>query len=77
MDPLVHVQVIREAPDLLVVIMILSILGKVNLIFLDCPDETLGAAVLPGFAHILHDYAHKTPMYHGYSSQHTVGDLAG
>ena len=49
-----HVQVIREAPDLLVVIMILSILGKVNLIFLDCPDETLGAAVLPGFARISH-----------------------
>jgi hypothetical protein len=23
----------------------------------------------------LHDYAHETPMHHGYSSQHTIEDI--
>jgi hypothetical protein len=23
----------------------------------------------------LHDYAHKTPMHHGFSSQHTLQDI--
>jgi hypothetical protein len=23
----------------------------------------------------LHDYAHRTPMHHGFSAQHTLGDI--
>ena len=48
MDPLVHIHVIQEAADLVICIMIVEILGQVNFLFLDRPDETLGVAVLPG-----------------------------
>jgi hypothetical protein len=34
--------------------MIVEILGQVNFLFLDRPDETLGVAVLPGLAHTGH-----------------------
>ena len=51
---LVEVRVIQEMPDLLMGVMIVDILGKVNFLFLDCPNETLGAAVLPGFALVGH-----------------------
>ena len=49
-----HIQVIQGAPNLLVVTMILLIVGKVNVIFLDFPDKVLGIAILSGFAHISH-----------------------
>jgi hypothetical protein len=48
MDPLMHIHVIQEAADLMICIMIVQVLGQVNLLFLDRPDETLGVAVLPG-----------------------------
>jgi tetratricopeptide (TPR) repeat protein len=54
MDPLVHVHVIQEAADLAICLMIVQVLGQVNLLFLDRPDETLGVAVLPGFALVSH-----------------------
>ena len=37
---------------MLVVTMILLIVGKVNVIVLDCPDEVLSIISLSGFAHI-------------------------
>ena len=54
MDPFVHVHVIQEAANLVIGIMIVEILGQVNLLFLDRADETLGVAILPGFALVGH-----------------------
>jgi hypothetical protein len=39
-DPLVHIDIIQEAPNLMIGIMIVEILGQVNLLFLDRPDDT-------------------------------------
>ena len=41
MDTLVHIHIVQEAPNLMIGIIILEILGKVNLLFFDRLDETL------------------------------------
>jgi hypothetical protein len=49
-NPLAHIDIIQEAPNLAIGIMIVEILRQVNSPFLDRADETLGAPVLPGLA---------------------------
>ena len=44
-DPLAHIDIIQEAPNLVIGIMIVEILRQVNLLFLDRSDETLGVAI--------------------------------
>ena len=50
MDPLVDVHVIQEVPDLVISVMIVEVFRQVNLLFLDCADETFRVTVLPGLA---------------------------
>ena len=54
MDTFVHVNVIEEATDLTVCIMLVEVLWQVNCLFLDGPDESFRVAILPGFAHLGH-----------------------
>ena len=46
MNPLVHIHVIQEAADVVICIMIVEILGQVNLLFFDDPDEVVFRAIL-------------------------------
>ena len=49
-DTLMHVDIVQEAPDLTVGVMVVPVLGQVNCLLLDGSDEPLGIAVLPGLA---------------------------
>ena len=54
MDSFVHIDGIKKAPELTVSVMVIEVLGQVNLLFFDRPDETFCVAVLPGLALIGH-----------------------
>ena len=41
MDPLVHIHVVQEAADVVICIMIVEILGQVNFLFFDGPDDVI------------------------------------
>ena len=50
MDPLVRIDIIQEAANLVISIMVVEIVRQVNLLFLDRSYETLGITVLPSYA---------------------------
>jgi len=64
MDPLVRIDVIEEAANLLQGIAVIQILGQVHLHFFDRAQETLGISVLPGLACISHTDLHINSVKH-------------
>jgi hypothetical protein len=54
MDTFVHIDFIEKAPELMVSIMVVKILGQVNFLLSDRPDEAFCVPVLPGLTLIGH-----------------------
>ena len=54
MNPLVHVDILDELPDVLVDIMGVTILGQVNFLLFDGAHQSLGIAILGRLADLSH-----------------------
>ena len=54
MNPLVHVDILDELPDVLVDIMVVTILGQVNFLLFDGAHQSLGIAILGRLADLSH-----------------------
>ena len=54
MDAFVHIDLIQEATELMIGVIVVLILRQVNFLFFDSADQPLGVAVLPGLTNVGH-----------------------